>query len=34
MYLPYHFVLLNCTDVVEGGVCAHGQEVEACVCFL
>jgi hypothetical protein len=26
--------LLNCMDVVEGGVCAHGQEVEACVCFL
>lgn len=31
MYLPYYFVVYGCLIVVEGGVCAHGQEVEACV---
>ena len=28
MYLSYHFVMYSCLDVVEGGIRAHGEEVE------
>ena len=34
MYLLYHFVMYGCLDVVEGGVHAHGVEVEICLGFL
>lgn len=30
MYLPYHFVVYSCLDIVEGGIHADGEEVETC----
>ena len=30
----YYFVLSGCLDVIEGGVCAHGEKVKARVSFL
>lgn len=32
VYLPTHLVVSSCTNVVDGGVGAHGEEVEAFIC--
>lgn len=34
MYMPCSSIVFDCLDVIEGGVCAYGKMVKACVNFL
>ena len=34
VYLPYCFVVLGCSDVVEGYIRTHGKKVNTCVSFF
>jgi hypothetical protein len=31
--LPYYFVVSDCSDVIEGGVCAPGEKLETFIGF-